>query len=261
MTTRSTSLLTAATIATTLGVAAHSAAADVPADASRESCLANRHEISTYAQTIADPTKRYKVLQTMPICDAAADASWTYVPVTEAPIQYDQYATRKDASTATVLSIFGSFAGAALFGAALTSNDNSSGLAIGGTAAMLVGPSLGHFYADDGSVAPGIIIRSVGSAVLIGGLVSYLSGPPPYICFDSPCDPPPAQPPQSHTGAESVMIVGGVVLAAGTIYDIATAGSAARNYNHEHGLDVHVAPMMSRTTNGNTTGVALSGSF
>ena len=263
MTTRSKSMLAAATLTATLGVAAHSAAAEAPTDQRRESCLAHRHDISTHAQTITNATERYKMLQTMPACDAPDDSS-TYVPLPEAsmpPIPFDQDATRKNPGTATGLSIFGSLVGAAIFGAGLNSNDNSGGLAIAGTAVMLIGPSLGHFYADDGSAAPGITVRSIGSAVLIGGLVSYLSGPPPYICLDSPCDPPPVQPPQSHAGAEATMVIGGAILAVGTIYDIATAGDAARAYNHAHGLDLHVAPMISRTNNGNSTGVALGGSF
>ena len=63
------------------------------------------------------------------------------------------------------------------------------------------------------------------------------------------------------TGPGILIGIGAATYIAGTVLDIATSRSAAREANRERHGDVQLMPMMSRTTAGNTTGVAVTGSF
>ena len=119
-----------------------------------------------------------------------------------------------------------------------------------GLSSLVLLPSAGHWYAGEADIGP-LLVRSVGAAAFMYGV----TGPSKDCtgqdwCFNLPTD----------RQVEGVLI-GSTLLLAGTIYDLATAHRAVRNYNREHHLDVQIAPMVSRATTGNTTGVMVGGSF
>ena len=89
--------------------------------------------------------------------------------------------------------------------------------------ALPIGPSLGHFYADNPVQAiAGIAVRTGALAVGIVAAVSLGS--------------------DGDVLAPETRLVGSVAVLLGSVaYDIATAGPAARAYNRRHGLDARRA--------------------
>ncbi|MCS3940403.1 hypothetical protein GGP84_003055 [Salinibacter ruber] len=110
-------------------------------------------------------------------------------------------------------------------------------LSLGGTlllapdygAGLFVGPAFGHFYAENHSQAwVGIGIRTGTALVAISAAESAQNqqGVSEAPTFD---------------GLEWLLIGAAAVLGSG-IYDTATAGTAAREYNRTHGLRARVTP-------------------
>jgi hypothetical protein len=152
----------------------------------------------------------------------------------------------KDADTALYLSLGGTAASAALTIAGLSSDNG--GLALAGIATSLVTPSLGEWYAGKPLTA-GMGIRAASAVATIVGFGEALS------CLDE-------QDCRAPASAEYLMFGGLAGYAVGTIYDIVTAKSAAREYNAQHGWHVTVAPTALRTASGTSTmGVGIGGSF
>jgi hypothetical protein len=88
-------------------------------------------------------------------------------------------------------------------------------------AGILVGPSAGHFYAENTTQAlTGIGLRLGGVAIGFRGLLENPLG----------------------EGGEGLILVGGLTILTSGVYDIFTAGGAARDYNETHGLKAHVGP-------------------
>ena len=165
----------------------------------------------------------------------------------------------KDEDEALGLSLFGSVVGLTVaigVGAGqpkdnYSNNPSEIAMTAAGLSALVAMPSLGHWYAGDADIVP-LLVRSLGAATLIYGLTgpNFDCGNDTSFCFNLPSD-------RQFNG----VMIGGALLVAGTIYDLATSHRAARKYNHEHHLDVQIAPMVSRTMSGNTTGLAIGGSF
>ncbi|MDB4959273.1 MAG: hypothetical protein JWO36_6842 [Myxococcales bacterium] len=153
------------------------------------------------------------------------------------PIQDDSY---RSPATAVALSLgvtLGGYGMAAL-GSSLDRHSGSSSpnaLTSVGALVGLVGPSVGHLYAGD-AWNRGLAIRASGLAAALVGVAVWFSGCP---LFGNHCD---------H-GAEAVgvtlLFVGEGVYIGGSIYEIATAGRAAREYNAEHRIhtQISIAPM------------------
>ena len=103
---------------------------------------------------------------------------------------------------------------------------------------ILVGPTVGHIYAQQPwSAALGVRLAAVGSG-LIGGLMVTFS------CLDTCGD---------GKGERDGLILLGAsafVYTVASIYEIATAGRAAERTNRERGYDVVVAPMVMTHTVG-----------
>ena len=116
-----------------------------------------------------------------------------------------------------------------------------------GLLSSIVTPSLGEWYAGK-PLTIGMGIRAASAVVFIAGVSEGLK------CLgETNCT--------NNDTATSVLLLGGLVgYAGGTIYDIATAPSAARDFNREH--HIHLAPTYMRTPSGNATmGIGIGGTF
>ena len=108
-----------------------------------------------------------------------------------------------------------------------------------------IGPSLGHFYAENTSQAlTGIGIRLGGGALGVLGYGAVLSA----ILEEN-----------SGGGGVALLLVGGLTGLVSAGYDIFTADDAARDYNEAHGLSVQAAPTVG--PRGEQVGLALRVSF
>ena len=151
----------------------------------------------------------------------------------------------KDPTTALELSLGGTAASAALFGIGLEANNG--GMIAAGLLSSVVTPSLGEWYAGK-PITIGMGVRAASAVVFLAGVGEALSCLDEYDCHN-------------NTTASGALILGGLAgYAGGTIYDIATAPTAAREFNREHQL--HIAPTYMRTPSGNATmGVGIGGTF
>lgn len=140
----------------------------------------------------------------------------------------------KDPATAAWLS-----AGTTVVGmAAVVAAGGESEQLVGLPVVMLVGPSVGHWYARD-VWSVGLGVRLAGAATIGVGLTRW-------------CDP---DDPGERCGGREVYLAGGALLLVGAILDIATAPEAARRANR--GTRPTVVP----TVTGDRAGVAVVGAF
>jgi hypothetical protein len=157
--------------------------------------------------------------------------------------------TPKSETTAFELSLGGTAASAALVLAG--SETNNGDLMLFGLASSLVTPSLGQWYSGQ-PLTTGMAIRAASAVVTIAGLGEALG-----------CSSDFSDTPHSCGNGPGYMMLGGLIgYAGGTIYDIATAGRAARDYNDAHGLRMRVSPTVMHTPSGaSTMGVGIGGTF
>ena len=160
----------------------------------------------------------------------------------------------KDEDSALQRAIAGSLIGPALIALACNMPHGESGSAprvgVTGVVAIVFGPSAGDWYTGRSWLAP-TAVRGVGVAMMIGSAaMAYGAG----WCEDSSCA-------NSRASIIATLSAGSALVIGSTIYDIVTARSGARDYNRAHANTLQWTPMISRTANGNTTGLALSGSF
>lgn len=147
----------------------------------------------------------------------------------------------KSEQAALGLSLLGTIAPFMVTVAAVSSDQPE--LALAGAVGMLIGPSLGHWYAGQ-YVTGGLLIRGAGAALVLGGLVQALD--------DFGCE--------GSCGSEgaTLALAGAAVFIGGTLYDLATAGRAAREWNEKH-LDM--GPMVVSSVSGPVAGLGVAGSF
>jgi hypothetical protein len=112
-----------------------------------------------------------------------------------------------------------------------------------GTIGLVLGPSVGHWYAGEG-FSLGLGLRLAGVAVALVGVSAAKSS----------CTDPPQNECGIAIGAYSVLAAGTLV-GAGAIYDVATAPRAAHRYNREHAITVTPMPLHAGY------GVGLAGRF
>ncbi len=151
----------------------------------------------------------------------------------------------KSATTATLLSVGGTAVAYIGMVEWTRVTDHSSGsagaVAIGTDIAMCLAlPALGHFYANDWHPT-GLAIRATGLGAIALGAFSDRS------CDDEPC------------AGTALILIGGLTVVAGTIYDIATASGAAHDYNHAH--RVAITPTILNPPSGPVMGVGMAGQF
>ena len=159
----------------------------------------------------------------------------------------DPQPDQKSVGTAYLWSIGATAAGAGLVYAG--GIGRSDALQLGGFGVMLLGPTAGHWYAG----RPATI--GLGARVLGVGLLGFGFANSNFLCsFD--------EPPSCHDdrGAQAMMLVGGGLLLAGTVWDLATLPGAVGEYNDEHRLSI--APTAARDAHGDLApGLVLGGSF
>jgi hypothetical protein len=129
-----------------------------------------------------------------------------------------------------------------------TSRDRLSGDAWIGAGFLTIGPSFGQWYSGR-FLTPGLGVRALGVIVAGAGAATDFFGcqdTSPSACAD-------------HAKANALLIAGGALVLGGTIWDIATAPSTARDWNREHGVTVTATAMP--TAGGIAPGLAVVGTF
>ena len=152
----------------------------------------------------------------------------------------------KSRETAFALSAGGT---ALSIGLVLGGAQSNNGTMVGvGLLSSLVTPSLGEFYAGK-PVTVGMGIRAASAVVTLAGVSEALK------CLDAndTC--------QNNDAEVAVLLGTGVIgYATGTIYDIASAGSAVDEFNKKY--DIHIAPTVIHGAPGSTAaGMGISGRF
>lgn len=152
----------------------------------------------------------------------------------------------KDPSTAVVLSVGGTAASATLFLVGVKAENGA--LAAAGLISSLVTPSAGEIYAGRLGT-PGLVLRLVSAGVAVAGVQEA------FKCFleSSSCQHDPEL-------AGALIVAGGIGYASGILYDIATAGRTADDYNRR--MHVRVTPTVIPTgSSGPAVGLGIGGSF
>jgi hypothetical protein len=161
---------------------------------------------------------------------------------------------KKSPARARNYAIGGALLGSALFGGgALVSGGAghhaaSTAALVGGSLALVVGPSAGHWYAGK-PVTTGMVLRAVGVGAAI------LSANKAAECLAEACG--------DNVGelAGTVLVTGLGLVVVGTVWDLVTADDEAAAWNRRHGLDVDVAPTVIGTAHGLAPGLARAGRF
>jgi hypothetical protein len=154
----------------------------------------------------------------------------------------------KNPATAVLLSLGVTAGGIGLILVGDSGSNNGGALATFGAIAMLVGPTVGHTYAGKTWNA-GLATRLVGLGATYVGIYMAITDK----CAYNSC--------RSNDNADVVLMGGVITFIGGSIYEIATAGSAARDYNREHHLDARLTFAPVRSSTGAAPGLALVGRF
>jgi len=158
----------------------------------------------------------------------------------------------KDRTTAIALSVIPTVAGAAIAAAgfALARNDDTVGQVVTaiGSLTLFVGPSIGHAYAGQ-TWTPWLGVRIASSAVLTVATIAAVAADGDYGFG--------LQPRTEKILIASTLVCGTGYLI-GLVGDLATAGSAADDYNRRH-FQLTVTPVATQT--GITPGVGIAGGF
>ncbi len=162
----------------------------------------------------------------------------------------------KSPSAATGYALLGVLSGPVFMGLAAAAADNNgdngvtTGLALLSVFGFIAGPSAGRWYVGELGGGP-LLARGLGAGLMLGGAVAT-------ICWENCGD---------TSSAETAIIAGLGIYVVATLYDVATAGDVAREYNRNHrrstGPNLTFAPMVKRSegTAATTTGLMLGGSF
>ena len=112
--------------------------------------------------------------------------------------------------------------------------------------AIILGPASGHWYAGEGG-GWGIGLRFLGTAAAVGGF---------FAASNNDCETQSCTDDSNHA---AYIALGGAALVVGSaIYDVATAGRAARRYNASH---IAVAPAPVSTGGPPGLGLTIGGTF
>lgn len=146
----------------------------------------------------------------------------------------------KSPTGAILLSSTGTLAAYLTFVHAVDATDSSRDLRIGISAAAWIAlPSLGHLYAHDW-LSKGLVIRTLGLAGIALGTRQ--------TCEDAPC------------GGDFLIIASIGAVITGTIWDLASAPSAADEYNASH-AHTTLAPAVLTPPSGPVVGLGINGTF
>lgn len=152
----------------------------------------------------------------------------------------------KNPDTALAWSVAGTAASVGVV--AIGAQTHNSSLVGWGVLSSLLTPSLGEWYAGK-YVTAGMGLRLLGGAVAIAGVAQAFETSCYIDCNSS----------SSSTSGGGLVLVGLATFAGGTLYDIATARSAARDYNTSHRLTV--LPTVLHPPSGPVYGLGVGGRF
>ena len=127
-------------------------------------------------------------------------------------------------------------AGVAMTATAFASAPRSDlqGLAFPGLIAFVVGPHLGHFYAQDLAMRPPMYLELYGLAGMMTGAVAGL-----LECDDARPSCGLRDAPVAYT----LLAGGAAAMTTGIVWNIASSGEAVRRYNRAHHLAFAPAPL------------------
>jgi len=127
-------------------------------------------------------------------------------------------------------------AGVAMLGAAAASAPRSAleDLAFPGVIAFVVGPHLGHFYAQDLRMTTAMDLEVSGLVGMASGAVAGL-----LECDDAK----PGCGLRDAPFAYTLLIGGAAAMTTGIVWDIASSGQAVRRYNRAHHVSLAPAPL------------------
>ncbi len=184
-----------------------------------------------------------------------SDPSTLYAPPpVSAPVDVDLLPSEiievKSPGTALALSLGVTAGGLALAWAAEgASGDQADSLATLGSIAFLVGPTVGHIYAGN-TWNTGLKWRLASVGVMLGGAMYAFSQC--GLLEDCTAE----QNDRADVGV-AIAIGGFISFGAATVYEVATAGSSAREYNVEYSRRrLQIAPMA-----GGSPGLSIAGTF
>lgn len=178
------------------------------------------------------------------------------------PQQTAQAPEVKSESTATLLAIGTTLGGVAMIGAG--ADRENGGVVLTGMAMMLIGPSVGHFYAGETGHGVKMSLLRTGAAVVLGlGLISNLNVACDVAASENgegggSCGPSR----EDRETGRKMMWLGGATLVAATLYDFWDAHSAAHRRNVREARRFTVAPsIMTGASGANAPGLVLGGQF
>ena len=164
-------------------------------------------------------------------------------PEEPARIAQQQQAESLDEGTATLAAVATTVGGLGLTIAG--AKYGSSGLGLLGLGGLMIGPSMGHFYAGEWGHALGMsALRTVAAGVFLVGVVAAVTEE------DSDLGP------QPHSNAGTLLVLGGLTYVAATLYDLYDARHAARRENTARSV-----ALMPTVGPHDGMGVALAGRF
>lgn len=168
----------------------------------------------------------------------------------------------KSGSTATWLALGTTIGGVALMGAG--ADRENGGAVLVGAAAMLIGPSLGHFYAGETAHGVKMSLLRTGAAVVLGaGLIASLNTAACLTAADpngngGSCG---TSEDDRATGRRMAWL-GGTVLVAATLYDLWDARDAAHRANVREARRTTLVPaVMTGASGARVPALVLGGQF
>jgi hypothetical protein len=154
------------------------------------------------------------------------------VPLSVGPTSFSE----RSESTALLWSFLATAVPVAVSAPSAFSESGSQGAAWVFLGSLVVGPSLGHFYADrSGRALLGLGIRTAAIVGLVGATT---------ISWDN-----------QSTGGDALALVSLGIGAVSVVWDIASAPASARRYNETHRLSIGLGPV------GSAPGILVAASF
>lgn len=165
----------------------------------------------------------------------------------------------KSGSTATLLAIGTTIGGFALSYAG--ARNGSDDVIAGGALMMLVGPSVGHFYAGETGHGVKMSLLRTGGALVLGiGLVAGMNTASGAACDG--CEVQPHDHDDDNNTAKRMVWLGAGTLVVATLYDFWDAHRAAGRANEKAARTWTVGPSLMTGASGTTVpALTLGGSF
>ena len=182
-------------------------------------------------------------------------------PAMTAPIEPTsaQVPEVKSGSTATLLAVGATLGGVALMATGAQHEEGS--VVLGGAVLMLIGPSAGHFYANENGHGAKMTLLRTGAAIVLGfGLLEQTMAANCDVASSGGgggCSTK-----DSRDKGEKLMWLGGATLIAATVYDLWDAHHAAERANVKAARTWSVAPSIMAGASGTMApALTVAGSF